>query len=185
MREKEYMKEQGEPSEGDLLYQLGPRATLDLIEKVGSSAKLGPIEKIKLRERLERLQKMERDRKLEVLEKQKTRRRGISERIHEIESLLPYNPRSGRDQKSILSHAIVYVKSLQQDYMATAQDLSAALTEIARLETTTETDDNQKKESDAALRALLSRLEELKREVEDLRKQKKSREAESPPKKKK
>ncbi|KAG0091348.1 hypothetical protein BGZ92_000890 [Podila epicladia] len=163
---------------GKIMYQrIGPRATLTLIEKPQSSDKsesiekpkqseensqsvkiesiltLKPGEKTKLRENLERLEEWELQKKLEEFQKQKAYRWALSGGFRELESLLPHGTRRRRDRPSIITDSVAYIKDLQQDKQTLSEDLSVALTEVARLETVTTTDDTQQNESDAALRS--------------------------------
>ncbi|KAF9386821.1 hypothetical protein CPB97_003303 [Podila verticillata] len=174
----------------------------DLCVKIESVLTLKPSEKVELDKKLEQLNEKERQSIFEELEKKRAYSREISERIYDIGSLVPPHLRTGRNKRSILSDADAYFRKLKQkekDHDTTAQDLSAALTENARLETTTETYDTQKKEYDTALWYLLRRLGELNcivedlckkdqvkdQEEEDLRKEKKDQEEEDLRKEKK
>ncbi|KAG0027310.1 hypothetical protein BGZ81_005717 [Podila clonocystis] len=191
-----------EPSEVTMYQQIGPSVTLQLVEKMEPRAKCDPIEKklkeklwssesedlcvkiesvltlkpserTELHEKLERFDEAERRRRLERLEKQREYERRISDGIRELWYILPCNLRSGRDKASIVSDSVVYMKNLQQD-------LSAALTENARLETATTTDDTQQNDYDAALQVVTHRFETLRHEVEKIRKDKKNHEEEDP-----
>ncbi|KAG0033633.1 hypothetical protein BGZ82_006025 [Podila clonocystis] len=150
-----------EPSEVTMYQQIGPSATLQLVEKMEPRTKFDPIEKklkeklrssesedlcvkiesvltlkpserTELHEKLERFDEAERRRRLERLEKHREYERRISDGIRELWYILPCNLRSGSDKASIVSDSVVYMKNLQQD-------LSAALTENARMETATAT----------------------------------------------
>lgn len=186
--------ERVDPSGKTIYQRIEPRATLTLIEKLEPSGKSESIEKLeqsgennqsvkiesiltlkpgentKLREKLERLEGRELERKINVLERQRAYRWALSGGFRELESLLPHSPRRRRDRASIVTDSIVYIKDLQQDRQTLSEDLSVALTEVARLETATATDVTRQKDSDVALRTMTRNLRELRREVQKLQK---------------
>lgn len=165
----------------NLREKMGASEKGDMCVKIESVLTMRPSVKVELVKKLEQLNEMERQSKLEDHEKKRASSREISELIYDIGTLVPRHLRSGRDKRSILLDAKAYLiklKQKEQDHDIVAQDLSAALTENARLESEMENYDTQKKNYGAALESLLRRLGELNCIMEDFRKEKKDQEEE-------